>query len=107
MAVSADHTYSSICHEKGVSECSCESGKTILGESSLAENTANKELRGRVRASIGRAKFGRHEGERFGVPDVTIVDSQHDEVANEETHGLVNLESQRQRRLEGCDLDRM
>lgn len=101
-----DCTYSSVCHEKGVCESSSEPGKTVLGESSLAENTADKELCGRVSTTLGRAKLGGHEWQRLGTPNVTVVDNQHRDVADEETHNLVDLENQRQRCLERCDLKR-
>jgi hypothetical protein len=41
-------TYGGVCHEQRVGESSCQSRKTVLSESSLTKDTANKELRGRV-----------------------------------------------------------
>jgi hypothetical protein len=107
MRVRSDSTYRGVCHEKGVSECSGEPWKTVLGKSSLTEDTANKELCRRVcAASFGRAKLGGHEWQRFGAPNITVVDDQHGDIANDETDNLVDLENQRKRCLERCDLNR-
>ena len=46
-------TYGGVGHQQRVSECSCQSRKTVLSKSSLTEDTANKELCGRVCATIG------------------------------------------------------
>ena len=43
-----ESTNRGICHEKGVGECSREPWKTVLSKSSLTEDTANKDLGGRV-----------------------------------------------------------
>jgi len=99
-----EYTYGGVSHEQRVSECSCQSRKTVLSKSSLTKDTAHKELRGRVCATIGGAKLGGHEGERLGAPGITVVDRQHDDVADTETNGLVVLETQRKRRLERCNL---
>lgn len=41
-------TYGGVSHEQRVSECSCQSRKTVLSKSSLTKDTANKEFCGRV-----------------------------------------------------------
>ena len=51
--VRAEFTYGGICHEQRVGECSRQSWKTVLSKSSLTQDAANEELRGRVCATIG------------------------------------------------------
>ena len=46
--MAAEFTYSGVCHEQRVGECSCQSRKTVLSESSLTKDATNKQLRGRV-----------------------------------------------------------
>lgn len=91
MMKKARRTYSSVGHEHGVGKGARQVRNAVLLESSLVEHTSGKHLCHGVRLASSGAEARRHEGLRFGVPDVAVVDANHGDEADAEADGLVDL----------------
>jgi hypothetical protein len=101
----AKSTYSSVRHEQRVGEGARQFWKAVFSESSLAQNASDEQFRRWVCTSLGQLKSGRHERERLCIPNIAVVDRQHDDVTDTKTNRLVELEAQRKRCLERCNLN--
>jgi hypothetical protein len=97
-------TYRSIGHKHRISKGACQFWKTKVQQTLLVKDSALENLSHGIRCTVLHQEAGGHKWKRFGAPTITIVDTDHDNVADEESNSHVGLEGQRKRGVEGGNL---
>lgn len=78
-------------HKHGICKGSRQTWNTGFEEYLLIKNATWKDGRDWVPCAVRLEKSCRHEGQILSAPSIPIVNSQHDEAANDESYSLMDL----------------